>query len=327
MIRRWNSASNGRQGRQTAARWRLAITLTVLVGVLGTARVLVNSAVAQAPSPTDDLSGPQATSDETKAAGAAKPAAAKGGAAAFKGIPQTPSEWIADPQQRIWLLPFVASSIVAMWFSIERMVVLRKRRVIPKAFVERVLLNVEQGKLDAEQALKLCEENDSPVAQVFAHAIRKWGKPSVEIEQAIIDGGERAVSHLRTHLRALSFIASIHPLFGLFGTVVGMIQAFNDIALAGSMGRTDQLATGIGVALLTTAWGLSVAIPTQILYSFFVGKVDGLVSEIDNHTQLLSNLISAESLSGSLSNAPRPKLARRPMPLGPTDSKKAAATE
>lgn len=332
MIRRRETAGNGLR-RMTAARWRLAVTIGVLAAVLATARTLVNSAAAQAPAgttaatSTDDLGGPQpktAGANEPKSSDAER---AKGNVVEFKGIPQTPSEWIADPKQRLWLVPFVVSSIVAVWFSIERLVVLRKRRVIPNAFVERVLLNVEQGKLDAEQALKLCDENDSAVAQVFAHAVRKWGKPSVEIEQAIIDGGERAVSGLRAHLRALSFIATINPLFGLYGTVVGMILAFNDIALAGSMGRTDQLATGIGVALLTTAWGLSVAIPTQIMYTFFVGKIDGLVSEIDGHAQTLANLISAEALSGGTANASRPKMVRRPLPLGQADSKKTATAE
>ncbi len=328
--------------KSLTVRWRVAFLVVLLAMILAGVRSLVNTTWAQAPaageaaatsepSPTADLDGPKEQPD----AAVGGPTAAKTGGSKtagnqkkgedFKGIPTTPTDIFRE--MGIWLIPFAASSILGVWFSIERLVVLRRRRVIPKAFVDRLLLNVEQGKLDPEQALNLCEENNSPTAQVFAHAIRKWGKPSVEIEQAIIDGGERAISHLRTHLRALSFIATINPLFGLYGTVVGMIQAFNDIAKAGAMGRTDQLATGIGVALLTTAFGLSIAIPAQIMYTFFVGKVDTLVSEIDGHAQSLSNLISAEALTGSLSQAPRPRIVRRDAPSASAVPKKAAAAE
>ncbi|HLQ43231.1 MAG TPA: MotA/TolQ/ExbB proton channel family protein [Planctomycetaceae bacterium] len=334
MTRRRNVAELGTR-RVLASGWRLAMLVCLLVGVLAAVRSLTSTTWAQPPadreaasglSPTDDLAGPPSQT-ETVGTTTKKSSEKNGkdkGAEKVKGIPTTPNDIVTE--MGVWMIPFAASSILAVWFSIERLVVLRKRRVIPKAFVDRLLANIEQGKLDAEQSLKLCDENDSPTAQVFAHALRKWGKPSVEIEQAIIDGGERAIGHLRVHLRALSFIASINPLIGLYGTVVGMILAFNDIAKAGSMGRTDQLATGIGLALLTTAFGLSIAIPTQTMYTFFVAKIDSLVSEIDGHAQTLVNLISSEALSGNLSTL-RPKLVRRPLASAGAESKKVAATE
>ena len=78
---------------------------------------------------------------------------------------------------------FIAASIIAVWFAIERLVVLRRGRVIPRPFVARILEHIELGGMDKTEALKVCEENDSPLAHIFAHGIRKWGKPSVEVEQ------------------------------------------------------------------------------------------------------------------------------------------------
>ncbi|MEO1997756.1 MAG: MotA/TolQ/ExbB proton channel family protein [Planctomycetaceae bacterium] len=198
----------------------------------------------------------------------------------------------------VWFVsPFVVASIVALWFSIERLVILRHGRVLPRPFIERFLQHLQQQKLDPQTALQLCEENGSPVASVFAHGCRKWGKPSVEVEQAIIDGGERQVSHLRKHLRVINGVATITPLIGLLGTVVGMIQAFNQIANTDAMGKAQELAVGIALALLTTAIGLVIAIPSLTVYMYLAGKVDALVMEMDHLAQNVVHLISAEGLA------------------------------
>lgn len=202
-----------------------------------------------------------------------------------------------------FLLPFFICSVIAVWFVIERMVVLRENRVIPRAFVDRFLQLLEQNKLDAETALKLCDQNASPVASVFAHGIRKWGKPSVEVEQAIIDGGERQVSQLRKHLRVINGVATVSPLFGLLGTVVGMIEAFNQIATSQAAGKAEQLAAGIALALLTTAVGLLIAIPCLTIYMYLAGRVDNLVMQMDDLAQRVVNLISLEGLMNKPSAA------------------------
>lgn len=206
----------------------------------------------------------------------------------------------------ILMWPILGASILAIWIAVERMIVLRKARVIPRAFVSRFVKHVESGKLDQDQALRLCEENGSPMAMVFAHGIRKWGKPSVEVEQAIIDGGEREVGHLRKHLSILNGVYTISPLLGLLGTVVGMIMSFNELAAGSSMGASssERLAGGIAVALLTTAAGLSVAIPALVLYMYFVGRVDALVMEMDRLAQRVVNSISEEGLEAQEAAAP-----------------------
>lgn len=196
-----------------------------------------------------------------------------------------------------WLVPFVLATLIALWFSTERLVVLRRGRVIPKPFVERFLKHLEDRTLGKEEALEICEDNGSPVAMVFAHGVRKWGKPSVEVEQAIIDGGERQVAALRTHLRVINGVATVTPLLGLLGTVWGMLQAFNDIAAAGAMGSTTMLASGIALALLTTAAGLVIAIPSLIIYMYLSGRVDSLVMDMDELAQTVVHSISAEALA------------------------------
>jgi biopolymer transport protein ExbB len=187
-------------------------------------------------------------------------------------------------------------SILVVTFFLERMVSLRRSRVIPKPFVKRFLGQLKAGDLDREQALRLCEENGSPVAQVFAGAVRKWGRPSVEVEQGVIDSGERATHGLRRYLRVFYGVATVGPLLGLMGTVLGMISTFNTIARPETQGRAE-LASGIAQALLNTAGGLAVAIPASILYVFFVSRVDRLVIDIDELGQEVANAISAEELS------------------------------
>ena len=211
------------------------------------------------------------------------------------GVPSTPEGIIRE--LKYFLLPFVIASIISMWFIIERLVMLRTGRVIPRHFVTRFLKLLQEGKLNARTSLKLCEENRSPISAVFAHGVRKWSKPSVEVEQAIIDGGERQLSQLRKHLRVINGVATVAPLMGLLGTVIGMILAFNEIANSSAMGKAESLAGGIAMALLTTAFGLGIAIPSLIMYMYLAGRVDALVMEMDQSSQDLVHLISAEGLA------------------------------
>lgn len=242
--------------------------------------------------------------------------------AKHRKIPTTPIE-IAEALGLPLLLAFVGTSVIAVWFTIERLVVLRRGRVIPRPFVERFLQNLEQGNLEPEQALSLCEENGSSIALIFAHGIRKWGKSSVEVEQAIIDGGERQVSHLRSHLRVLNAVAQIAPLLGLLGTVIGMIQCFNEVAVSQAMGKADQLAGGIGIALLATVAGLVVAIPSLTMYMYLAGRVDALVMDMDLLAQNIVHLVSAEAIADGAQHVGKGRPRRNP-PTAPDPKERKA---
>jgi biopolymer transport protein ExbB len=201
----------------------------------------------------------------------------------------------------------VLCSFLLVAFFLERCISLRRGRVIPRPFVTRFLSQLREGQLDREQALELCKENGSPVANVFMGAVRKWGRPGVEVEQGVIDAGERATNGLRRYLRVFYAVATVGPLLGLMGTVLGMIQTFNVIAdpASDALGRAAPLAGGIAKALLNTAGGLAVAIPASILYVFFVSRVDRLVIEIDRLAQEVVNVISAEDLQEKKPSAPK----------------------
>lgn len=227
------------------------------------------------------------------------------------GIPTRLSDMFIAGGPLMW--PILLCSIVVVAFSVERLVVLRRRRVIPRDFVKRFLEHLASGQLDRSTALALCEQNGSPIAEVFAHGVRKWGKPSVEVEQAIIDGGERQVGQLRKNLRILNTIATVSPLLGLLGTVQGMILSFNRIATTTAIaGKSEDLARGIGMALIATAGGLIVAIPALVIYMYLGGRVDAVVMEMDALAQKVVNLISAEGLQSS----DLPRIAPRPKTIG-----------
>jgi len=202
-------------------------------------------------------------------------------------------DMLVDGGPLLW--PILLASLVMMVVSLERFVALRRSAVLPGPFVKCVLSQIREGET-RDGALILCEENSSYISRVFEAGIRRWGKSAVEVEQAILDEGERAANALRRNLRVINGVAQVCPLLGLLGTVWGMMAAFDEIAGNSAMGRPEMLAGGIGQALLSTASGLAVAIPALILYLYFVGRVDGLVMEIDRRGQELVRLISSEAL-------------------------------
>jgi len=194
------------------------------------------------------------------------------------------------------MIPIGACSFALMVFVFERFIALRRGRVIPRPFVRRFLEQLREGQIDREKALKLCQENKSPIALVFAAAVKKWGRASVEVEQAILDSGERVANQLRRYLRLMSGISQVTPLLGLLGTVMGMIISFNGISsAAGADAQREMLAGGIAQALIATAAGMLVAIPALTAYLYFIGRVDQLVTEIDSLGQQVVELIAADT--------------------------------
>lgn len=195
----------------------------------------------------------------------------------------------------VLMYPIGFCSVLLLVFVFERLISLRRARVVPRPFVTRFLEQVREGHLTRDSALELCEQNHTPVAAVFAAAVKKWGRPAVEVEQAILDEGERVANTLRRYLRLFNGISTLGPLLGLLGTVFGMISAFNAIAHVEALGRPEMLASGIGQALLTTAAGLCVAIPALIAQLYFSGRVDRLIMDLDALGQELVGLISSEA--------------------------------
>ena len=195
------------------------------------------------------------------------------------------------------MIPIALCSFILVVFTFERFISLRKGRILPGPFTRKFLQQLDEGSLNREHAMELCDDNGSPVAKVFKAGVEKWGRPSVEVEQAILDEGERQSNYLRRYLRLINCVATVSPLLGLLGTVLGMIHAFDAIASVDSnlVDPKVMIATGISQALLTTAAGMSVAIPALIAYMFFSSRVDRRVTEIDSVGMRVVRVISAES--------------------------------
>jgi biopolymer transport protein ExbB len=196
----------------------------------------------------------------------------------------------------VMMIPLLVCSFITLVFLFERAVSLRSGRVIPRPYVKRFLHQIREGKLDRDGALALCDESTSPIADVFAAVVKKWGRPSVEIEQTIIDAEDRITPGLRRYTRIFAAVVTISPLLGLLGTVVGMIRLFDAISSSDAMGRTELLASGISEALLTTAGGLLLAIPALCIHLYFLGRIERLLMAIDELSQELASMISAEAL-------------------------------
>jgi biopolymer transport protein ExbB len=244
---------------------------------------------AQAVAPTAALPAPPAAT-----ANAPSLAAPADAAAPQASLISTTDLWRTLRDGGPLMLAIAACSFLLVTFVLERVIQLRRGRVIPKPFVTRFLQQLGDGELDRDSARQLCEENGSPVAQVFAGAVKKWGRPGVEIEQSVIDAGERTATGLRRNLRLFYGISTVGPLLGLMGTVLGMIQTFNAIATHDALGRAELLAGGIAKALLNTAGGLAVAIPASICYVFFLSRADRLVIDIDALSQQVVDIMSAD---------------------------------
>ncbi|MEM1068881.1 MAG: MotA/TolQ/ExbB proton channel family protein [Planctomycetota bacterium] len=233
------------------------------------------------------------------------PAAEQPGAAEQAGWEMP--EFVDKITQGGWLmLPLGVCSLIVLTLSFERLIALRRARVIPRPFVRRFTECVEDGQLSYDEATELCEEFDCPVAEVFRAAVRRWGRPMFEIEQAVMDAGDRVADGLKRFLRVFHAVSNVAPLLGLLGTVLGMIEAFEIISTQESIGQPEMLASGISKALMTTAGGLSVAIPAYLAYMYFSSKSDNYLGEIDRLCQRVVDCISAESLeAGSRGNRKR----------------------
>jgi biopolymer transport protein ExbB len=194
----------------------------------------------------------------------------------------------------VWLL--AVCSIVTVGFALERLVALRRERVIPRDFVQRFLERLASGKLDRDRAVELCKANDSPAARVFALAVNYWGQPAATIRQAIGYDAAGELTDLKRNVRVLNGTATLAPLLGLLGTVIGMIQSFE--ALGGRVGpaRGEALAQGISLALVTTAFGLAIAVVSVAVYYYLLNRVDILVRELDELARRVIDLVAAEAI-------------------------------
>ena len=174
-----------------------------------------------------------------------------------------------------WLmLPIIGCSVVAVAIVLERLWTLQEKRVLPPSVANQVWEWVQQNQLDVKHIQQI--HQSSPLGQVLAAGLAYRHAPREVLKEVVEDSGRHVVHDLERYLNPLGTIAAISPLLGLLGTVSGMIRSFTAITAEG-VGNPTVLAGGISEALITTAAGLTVAIPALIAYRYLRGRIDGLV--------------------------------------------------
>ncbi|MCP4695566.1 MAG: MotA/TolQ/ExbB proton channel family protein [Gammaproteobacteria bacterium] len=200
-----------------------------------------------------------------------------------------------------WLMyPLLVCSLLASAIIAERFWTLQKRRVLPRGLVAQVWEWVKTGKLDKRYLENL--RCGSPLGKVLVAGLVNRNSSREVMKESIEEVGAEVVHELGRYLNMLGTIASISPLLGLLGTVVGMIDVFATITTEG-VGNASALAGGISTALITTATGLSVAIPALLFYRYFRGRVDDLVITMEQESlkmiDVLQSIRDKSELEGS----------------------------
>lgn len=189
------------------------------------------------------------------------------------------------------MLPILVLSVLALSLIGERVWALQRRRVIPRHLVAEVWRKVKAQTLDAAQLRDI--RAASPLGRIIAAGLVNMHHERAIMMESIEDAGRHEAHGLERYLNTLGTIAAISPLLGLLGTVIGMIKVFGTISAQG-LGDAGALAGGISEALLTTAAGLVVAIPSLIAYRYFRGKVDALVVDMEQEALKLVEVIHGQ---------------------------------
>ncbi len=191
-----------------------------------------------------------------------------------------------------WLmLPIILCSVIAMAIVIERLWSLRREKVAPRNLLSKVWKWFKSGSLNNSKLREL--RRHSPLGELLAAGLANARHGREIMKESIDEAASKVIHDLERYLNALGTIAAIAPLLGLLGTVIGMIDVFTVIMLEGS-GNAAILAGGISKALITTATGLSVAIPSLIFHRFLVRRVDELVVAMEQDATRLVEVVQGE---------------------------------
>ena len=191
-----------------------------------------------------------------------------------------------------WLMVLIMlSSILVLAICIERLYTLNARKIAPPHLLATVWKQLKRGELDAAKLRTL--RQSSPLGRILAAGLGNAYHGREVMKESIQEAASHVVHDLERYLNTLGTIAAVAPLLGLLGTVVGMIEVFAEIMAQGT-GNASALAGGISQALITTAAGLTVAIPALVMHRYFVGRIDGIVIELEQETIKLVDALHSE---------------------------------
>lgn len=189
------------------------------------------------------------------------------------------------------MVPILALSVVALCVFLERLYSLRKKNVVPEEFRELCRKKLSNGLQDETRIL--CEGNRSALSAVLAAGLKHKGRSRAEIKEAFEEAGQFEVAYFGRFIELLGTLASVGPLLGLLGTVTGMIEVFRAVVADAGAGPINpvSLADGIWGALLTTAAGLTAAIPAFLGYKYLLSRLDRLTIELEEAALEMLDLI------------------------------------
>jgi biopolymer transport protein ExbB len=191
-----------------------------------------------------------------------------------------------------WLMvPIALGSILMLSICIERLYTLNTAKIAPPHLLATVWNQLKKGEFD-ETRLKTLRQS-SPLGRILAAGLANAFLGREVMKESIQEAATHVVHELERYLNTLGTIAAVTPLLGLLGTVFGMIEVFAEIMVQGT-GNASALAGGISQALITTAAGLTVAIPALVMHRYFVGKIDGIVVELEQETIKLVDALHNE---------------------------------
>jgi biopolymer transport protein ExbB len=192
--------------------------------------------------------------------------------------------WDYFSQGGLMMWPLLACSILGLIFIIERIIAYYR----VKGDTAEIVSAVRESLLKRElrRSIEICENYDHPVAITLKSGLLRFGKPHEEIEKAMESVALHEVSKLEKGLWILATVANIAPLFGFLGTVTGMISSFEGLAEVG-LGQPEVVAGGISEALITTATGLSIALPVQAAYNYFSNRVSQFALDMEISVSVL----------------------------------------
>ncbi len=187
------------------------------------------------------------------------------------------------------VIPLVLCSILALGIVLERAWSLQRRRVLPPGLLQEVQNWCAAGQVDAARIHGLRQH--SPLGRILAAVLMHGGEDRQRQRENVEDTGRHLALELERYLNMLGTLATVSPLIGLFGTVIGMIETFNAISLTG-LGAPEKLASGIAIALVNTAFGLFVAIPSYVFHRYYRGRVDELVADLERQAAELAEALA-----------------------------------
>jgi biopolymer transport protein ExbB len=186
----------------------------------------------------------------------------------------------SGPTGLTFLVVLILFSLAAVTVGLERAVNTRQDRIVPATFLGDLRTLLGKSDVRPNEFEALCEKTPSPVARILRAGLLRTGRPVPEVEKSMEDAAAREMAEIRGGIKPLSVIGAVAPLVGLLGTVLGMIIAFRTASQEG-LGRGELMAQGIYMALLTTAAGLTIAIPCLLLAALYNSRVEKYFREID----------------------------------------------